>query len=228
MVGWLRDESGVRVPLDPSGTVIGRSSSCTIVVDDPEVSRRHVLVIHADNATQVIPLGRRHPAVRGVTVGGPTWVQDGDELVVGRARFAFELRTDATPPAPKADAAPHSPAEASPPSAVVFERVPNGALLRVTTASERTAFLPSKRADLVAALLRPSAGAAGEWIEDDILCTSVWGDEGGTRVQLNTLLHRTRASLTEAGLDGARLLERAPGGGAVRFLLAPHATVSIA
>ena len=227
-MGWLRDESGVRVPLDPSGTVIGRSSSCTIVVDDPEVSRRHVLVLHADGATQVIPLGRRQPAVRGLTIEGPTWVEDGDELVVGRARFAFELRADATPHAPKADAAPHSPTEASPPSAVVFERVPNGALLRVTTASERTAFLPNKRADLVAALLHPSAGAAGEWIEDDILCASIWGDEGGTRVQLNTLLHRTRASLTEAGLDGARLLERAPGGGAVRFLLAPHATVSIA
>ncbi|NUO49630.1 MAG: FHA domain-containing protein [Polyangiaceae bacterium] len=228
MVGWLRDESGVRVPLDPSGTVIGRSSSCTIVVDDPEVSRRHVLVLHADGATQVIPLGRRHPAVRGVTVQGPTWVQDGDELVVGRARFAFEIRVDSAMPAAKADAAPSAPAEAPLPTAVAFERVPNGALLRVTGASERTAFLPSKRADLVAALLHPTTGAAGEWIEDDVLCASVWGDEGGTRVQLNTLLHRTRASLTEAGLDGARLLERAPGGGAVRFLLAPNATVSTA
>jgi len=43
---------------------------------------------------------------------------------------------------------------------------------------------------------------------------------GATRVPLNVLLHRVRGSLTQAGLSGPALVQRAPGGGAVRLRLA--------
>lgn len=228
MAGWLRDDSGIRVPLDPSGTLIGRGSGCTIVVDDPQVSRRHVLVLHGEKATQVIPLGRKRPQLRGAPLRGPAWAQDGDDLLVEHVRFTFELAAAKAPsskgnqrkPAARASRA------SSEPATVSFERVPNGALLRLGS-SGQLAFLANRRADLVAGLLPPLAAAVGEWVEDDVLCERVWGSAGGTRERLNTLLHRARASLTEAGLDGARLLERAPGGGATRFAAAPDAKVSV-
>jgi hypothetical protein len=230
MAGWLRDDSGIRVPLDPSGTLIGRGSGCTIVVDGPEVSRRHVLVLHGERATQVIPLGRKRPQLRGVPLQGPAWVQDGDDLLVEHVRFTFELSA-ATAPTVDGGGEPREPsvrasALSSEPTVVSFERVPNGALLRLGS-SGRLAFLANRRADLVAGLLPPLAATIGEWVEDDALCERIWGSAGGTRERLNTLIHRTRASLTEAGLDGSRLLERAPGGGATRFAAGPGATLSV-
>jgi hypothetical protein len=227
MAGWLRDDSGIRVPLDPSGTLIGRGSGCTIVVDGPQVSRRHVLILHGERATQVIPLGRKRPQLRGAPLQGPAWAQDGDDLLVEHVRFTFELGAEH---APSVDSGGERSAlasgAASEPVAVSFERVPNGALLRLGS-SGRLAFLANRRADLVAGLLPPLAAAIGEWVEDDTLCERIWGGAGGTRERLNTLIHRARASLTEAGLDGSRLLERAPGGGATRFAAGPGAKLSV-
>jgi len=89
-------------------------------------------------------------------------------------------------------------------------------------------FLPSKRADLLAALLAPMHGQrAGDWISDEVLSERIWGNQQGSRTQLNTLIHRARASLSEAGVDGPALIERAPGGGATRLVLDADTTVSI-
>lgn len=217
MVAWLRDDSGVRVPLGPAGTLIGRSADCHIVVDDPEVSRRHVLILHAEGGTQVIPLGRRKPELRGARIHGPAWAEDGDELVVGHARFAFDIRT-----------APNKQREEPiAPTAVRYRPTDEGARLTIVVGKEHVVELAQKRADLVLALLCPPNGLPGEWVEDEVAWELIWGRDGGTRARLNTLIHRTRASLSEAGLDGARLIERAPGGGATRFALAPKAKVSI-
>jgi hypothetical protein len=114
------------------------------------------------------------------------------------------------------------------PTDVALELVPNGALLRVRLSQDHTTFLPQLRADLIAALLRTGGGQRpGDWIEDDVLIARVWGRQGATRAQLNVLVHRTRRSLADAGLDGAALLQRVQGGGATRFQLAEGARVSI-
>jgi DNA-binding winged helix-turn-helix (wHTH) protein len=64
-------------------------------------------------------------------------------------------------------------------------------------------------------------------VDDDTLVTRVWGRDGASRTQVNVLIHRARQSLTVAGLNGPALLERAPGGGATRFRIAPGARVEI-
>lgn len=115
------------------------------------------------------------------------------------------------------------------PSSASLELMPNGALLTLTADKVYAVWLPHKRGDLVAALLLPPNGLhPGAWVPDEVLIPRVWGAEHASRTQLNTLIHRTRISLGEAGLNGPAILERAPGGGATRFRLSPHAVTSVA
>ena len=51
-------------------------------------------------------------------------------------------------------------------------------------------------------------------------------DEVVSRQEINMLISRCRRDLVQAGLAGARLLERAPGGGGTRLVLAPGGTVA--
>lgn len=115
------------------------------------------------------------------------------------------------------------------PTAASLELMPNGALLTLTTEKVHAVWLPQRRGDLVAALLLPPNGLApGAWVPDEVLIPRVWGTEQASRTQLNTLIHRTRVSLGEAGLNGPAIVERAQGGGATRFRLSPHAVTSVA
>lgn len=127
-----------------------------------------------------------------------------------------------------ADAVPATLDLTAAPSSASVELMPKGALLRMTTDRAHAVWLPLKRGDLVAALLSPPAGhTPGGWIRDEVLIPRIWGGEHATRTQLNTLIHRTRVSLGEAGLNGPAIVERQRGGGATRFRLAPHATTSV-
>jgi hypothetical protein len=311
MPGWLRDEHGVRAPVTSAGTLIGRGSTCSIVVDDPDVSRMQVVAFGAQSGAYVVPLGRGVVRLRDQPLEVAAWADDGDVLEVGPARFTFELRGEAKPTAWAVEAGgasypisrlpfsigsgPHddlhltgweraairifrgdgrllvevrSPMtiegvdvvagevalvplskgmriangtdgvrldEVRPaaetadrplrPESIDLERTLGGGVLHVLIDEERRAWLPRKRAELVAALLAPPDGAPGAWIDDDLLMSLVWGATGATRTQLNTLIHRTRVSLSEAGLDGPALIERAPGGGATRFVVDPETTV---
>lgn len=93
-------------------------------------------------------------------------------------------------------------------------------------AREHTAWLADRRCDLVASLLKPQgAYAPGDVVPDEVLFRRVWpGGEPG-RTELNTLVFRARKDLLKAGLDGATLIERQPGG--VRFRLAERAVVRV-
>jgi hypothetical protein len=114
------------------------------------------------------------------------------------------------------------------PSRVELELVPNGGIARFFVDREIAVWLPQRRCDLVATLLRPPQGiAAGDFVDDQLVLPRVWPGEAADRAQLNTLIHRTRLTLTEAGLPGSRWIERAQGGGATRFLLAPGASVRV-
>ncbi|MFO0614927.1 MAG: FHA domain-containing protein [Polyangiaceae bacterium] len=311
MLGWLKDDNGVRVPLDPGGVLVGRALGSHVVVDDPQVSRRHLLVLPAGGRAQILVLGRRPVTLAGRVIDGVGWASNGDELVVEGARFRFELPAVERPTgwvlslrgrqyAVRArgmtiggDPSDDLSIDGWPPTAVrlllveggmladthasvrvdgaeaadgayfltagsvltcgadaiqvveavaadrttgavgveeiALEFVPNGALLRVVTTRPRHAWLPQKRADLVAALLRPAPPLRpGEWVEDAVLVPRIWGSTGATREQLNTLIHRTRISLSEAGLNGPALIERAPGGGATRMSVGSTTRVSVA
>ena len=89
--------------------------------------------------------------------------------------------------------------------------------------------LPDRRCDLIATLLQPPGGLdPGDFVSDEILAPRIWpGHPGKGRTDINLLLHRTRKSLIEAGVDGPALLVRGEGGGESRFVLASRAKVSI-
>ncbi|MBL8956936.1 MAG: FHA domain-containing protein [Myxococcaceae bacterium] len=313
MKGWIRDAAGVRTPLTTKGVLIGRSSACTVVLDEPSISRHHVLLLLANEAVLVLPLGKKGVVVRDEPCVVATTANHGDVLGIGRAQFTFELeREQAASPWllsvggvrypiskpvftlggdagddlvisawPAHAATLHAVSqgqglvldlgepcdvtgaiaqgegfalrrgsrisrqgvdveivEAPPsvdtyddatlPSEVVLEFVPDGALLRLQLSGEFTVYLPQKRADLVAALLKPPTGIVpGEWVDDEVLSRRVWGSQSASRNQVNVLIHRTRCSLTEAGLNGPALIERAPGGGATRFRVASARRVTV-
>jgi hypothetical protein len=116
------------------------------------------------------------------------------------------------------------------PSRATIEILPRGGRVVFTVGGrEHAVYLPDRRFDLVIALLRPPTGYnAGDFIPDDAVRTVVWPRRPEvSRPELNTLISRCRRDLVEAGLAGPRLIERAQGGGAVRFVLAPGATVDV-
>ena len=116
------------------------------------------------------------------------------------------------------------------PSQVAIEILPRGGRVVLTTAEgERALFLANKHLDLVIALLRPPAGyQPGDFIPDDVVRAIVWPrNPGVSRPEINVLIGRCRRDLVEAGLAGARLLERSPGGGGTRFAVAPGAIVTV-
>lgn len=114
------------------------------------------------------------------------------------------------------------------PSRATIEILPRGGRVVFTVAGrEHAVYLPDRRFDLMIALLRPPAEyKAGDMIPDDTIRTIVWPRRPEvSRPEINTLISRCRRDLVDAGLAGPRLIERAPGGGGVRLLLAPGATV---
>jgi len=119
----------------------------------------------------------------------------------------------------------------APPTEVSLAFHARGGLLTLTFPDDTiSVHLPDRRCDLVAALLAPPGGVEpGAFIPDEKLASRVWpGRPGKGRVDINSLMHRTRRTLVDAGVDGPALLQRAPGGGESRLALAPGARVTIA
>ena len=116
------------------------------------------------------------------------------------------------------------------PHAVEIELLPRGGLVVLRAgAGAHTVFLADRRLDLVIALLQPPAGhRPGEFVGDDVVRSIVWPRaDGAGRTEINVLISRCRRDFVEAGLNGARLIQRAPGGGGTRFALARDASVTI-
>lgn len=116
------------------------------------------------------------------------------------------------------------------PTRVAIEMLPRGGRIAFTIGGrERAVYLADRRFDLMVALLRPPSGyQAGELVPDDTVRTIVWPRKPGvSRQEINMLISRCRRDLLDAGIAGPRLVERAPGGGATRFRLAPGAEVVV-
>jgi hypothetical protein len=83
---------GRDVSLDKGVTVIGRSSGCDIVVDDPNVSRRHAEIRRLGEGYSLVDLGSTNGTeVNGQRVG-ETSLMNGDVIGVGTTRLTFERR----------------------------------------------------------------------------------------------------------------------------------------
>jgi pSer/pThr/pTyr-binding forkhead associated (FHA) protein len=80
-----------RTVLSGSRLLIGRSRDCDIPVEDPNVSRRHAELRFEDGRWVIADLG----STNGVKVNGRrvenSALEPGDEVVLGLARFRFEL-----------------------------------------------------------------------------------------------------------------------------------------
>jgi len=115
------------------------------------------------------------------------------------------------------------------PTKVVIEMLPRGGLIVFTIASgERTVYLSDRRFELLMALLNPPEGhEPGDILSDDALSSTLWPRKPTGRTEINTLISRCRRDLVEAGLNGSRLLQRAPGGGGTKFALARNADIVV-
>jgi Protein of unknown function (DUF3662)/FHA domain len=81
---------GRRVPVGENPLVIGRLPECDIVLNDPNVSRRHAQIAREGTDIVVRDLG----STNGVKVGGKrvqvAVIYDGDEIDIGATRIVLE------------------------------------------------------------------------------------------------------------------------------------------
>jgi Protein of unknown function (DUF3662)/FHA domain len=91
--GTARLQVGGRIELLGSGgAVIGRSRDADVVVDDPNVSRRHAEVRPSGGSWIVRDLGSTNGVkVNGRRIQGPQSLKPGDEIELGTSRVTFEL-----------------------------------------------------------------------------------------------------------------------------------------
>jgi hypothetical protein len=214
---WLLGVGDRRYPIERTGFVVGGAPT-----DDLSVSAwpAHACELHPVDAALLLDASD----ALAIEIEGGT--RDGDFIVLGDGARLRHGATELVVVA--ATDAPATAERTTLPTEVHLELVPHGAVVRIRLTDLHVAFLPQRRGELVAALLRRSgAGSPGDWVDDDTLVSRVWGRDGATRTQVNVLIHRARQSLTEAGLNGPALLERAPGGGATRFRIAQGARVEI-
>jgi catechol 2,3-dioxygenase-like lactoylglutathione lyase family enzyme len=81
---------GIRVTIGSEPVVIGRLPECTVVLGDPNVSRRHAEVRHTPDGVVVTDLGSTNGTrVNGVAVR-EQYLASGDEITVGSTTLVFE------------------------------------------------------------------------------------------------------------------------------------------
>jgi hypothetical protein len=82
---------GRRTVLAGERLLIGRSRECDLVIDDPNISRRHAELRHQDDGWTVVDLG----STNGVKVNGKRVQQAGlnagDEVTLGVTKLIYEL-----------------------------------------------------------------------------------------------------------------------------------------
>jgi hypothetical protein len=88
----LRVEGGRPELVGSRGAVIGRSRDAHVVLDDPNVSRRHAEVRPSGGSWIVNDLGSTNGIkVNGRRVEGPQSLRRGDVIEIGTSRVTFEL-----------------------------------------------------------------------------------------------------------------------------------------
>jgi hypothetical protein len=89
--GSLLLPTGDRVPLGEYAVSIGRQNDCTIVLGDPNVSRRHAEIRPAGDGFSVVDLGSTNGTrVNGMRIPSERRLVDGDEVRCGNTIMHFE------------------------------------------------------------------------------------------------------------------------------------------
>jgi hypothetical protein len=121
-------------------------------------------------------------------------------------------------------------ADTLPTAADLFPLPRGGRLKLVFPDGDRTVYLPGRRYKMLAALLVPPAPhKVGDFVPDLEIVPLVWddNDEVGGRQDVNVVLARCRRDLIAGGIAATAVIDRAPGGRATRFRLAPAALVRV-
>jgi predicted component of type VI protein secretion system len=90
---------GVVTPVTPVGIVIGRSTSCTVMLDDASVSRRHARIALVEGEAVLQDLKSANGVwVNGNRIDGTHRLREGDVIIIGPRVFRLQLgdATDAT------------------------------------------------------------------------------------------------------------------------------------
>jgi hypothetical protein len=94
VVAHLRLPDGSRLDLGPSTVSIGRLPECTVVLSDPNVSRRHAEIRPARDGAgefEVVDLGSTNGTkVNGMPMTGSRLLRPGDQVTLGATTIAFE------------------------------------------------------------------------------------------------------------------------------------------
>lgn len=89
---WL-DIDGERYPLLGAMTVLGRDSSCDVILDDPGISRRHSEIRVTSDGPHLVSSIRDLASTNGTFVNGDRITSqrlvDGDRITVGRTSVTF-------------------------------------------------------------------------------------------------------------------------------------------
>ena len=83
---------GRRLVVGAAGATLGRSRDCDIVLQDPNVSRKHAEIRPRGGSWVVTDLGSTNGSrINGRSVEGSEVIKPGDEIEVGSTRLTFEL-----------------------------------------------------------------------------------------------------------------------------------------
>jgi hypothetical protein len=88
------EAEGTRFTISPTGAVIGRSSSCDVVLANPDVSRQHAQIAFDDVEGWIVEdLGSTNGViVNGGRVAGSLRLSNGDQIKLGPVSGRFEAR----------------------------------------------------------------------------------------------------------------------------------------
>ena len=83
---------GKRMVVGPAGVTLGRSRQCDVVLDDPNVSRKHAEIRPRGGSWVLTDLGSTNgSSLNGRRIDGPEVVRPGDEIELGTSVVKFEL-----------------------------------------------------------------------------------------------------------------------------------------
>jgi Protein of unknown function (DUF3662)/FHA domain len=83
---------GKRLVVGPAGATLGRSRQCDVVVDDPNVSRKHAEIRPRGGSWVLSDLGSTNGAsINGRRIEGAEVLKPGDEIEIGTSLMTFEL-----------------------------------------------------------------------------------------------------------------------------------------
>lgn len=223
---WIAAPDGTRWAIKPTGLLVRSCPHCQVVPTEADASRVQAIVFAGPDGPCLAVLGQGPTAVNGEPVPHERNLTGGDRIEL--PGLTLEV-VSADPPGLNATES-HPAWLENDPSEVHLEFLTRGGRLTVGCRGvPRVVYLPGRRCDLVAALLKPPPPfAPGEFIPDEVILPRIWPGRSMSRVNLNVLIHRARHDLVRAAINGAALLDRAVGGSATRFRMARGAQVTVA